>query len=99
MTPERVIVVRFGDERFVARHLPGVPLLQVPRAEADVGVAAASVLARAAFVDWLELHGLPAGAGEPVVAAARDLVRSGGRDALAAVAKLHFATTEKALAG
>jgi ribonuclease HIII len=96
---EVVIVDRFGDERHVARHLPGVPLVQVPRAEADVAVAAASVLAREVVVDWLDRHGLPRGAGEPVLAAARDLARRGGRDALAAVAKLHFATTEKALAG
>ncbi len=99
LEPEVVIVDRFGDERHVARHLPGVPLLQVPHAEADVGVAAASVLARAVVVDWLDLHGLPKGAGAPVLAAARDLARRGGRDALSAVAKLHFATTEKALAG
>jgi len=99
LAPEVVIVDRFGDERFVARHLPGVPLVQVPRAEADVAVAAASVLAREALVDWLDLHGLPKGAGAPVLAAARDLARRGGRDALAAVAKLHFATTEKALTG
>ncbi len=95
--PEVVIVDRFGDERFVARHLPGVALVQVPRAEADVGVAAASVLAREAVVDWLDLHGLPKGAGPPVLAAARALARRGGRDALAEVAKLHFATTAQAL--
>jgi ribonuclease HIII len=95
--PEVIIVDRFGDERFVARHLPGVALVQVPRAEADVGVAAASVLAREAVVDWLDLHGLPKGAGPPVLAAARELARRGGRDALAEVAKLHFATTAQAL--
>ncbi len=96
---EVVVVDRFGDERFVARHLPGVPLLQVPRAEADVAVAAASVLAREVVVDWFAAHGLPKGAGDPVLAAARDLGRRGGRAALGEVAKLHFATTEKALSG
>ena len=98
LEPEVVIVDRFGDERHVARHLPDVALVQVPRAEADVGVAAASVLAREVVVDWLDLHGLPKGAGPPVLAAARELARRGGRAALAEVAKLHFATTAQALA-
>lgn len=72
--------------------------------EADVAVAAASVLARAdllAGIAALEAkHGLklPLGAGPPVTRAARDIAARGGRPLLREVAKLHFRTTEAALA-
>jgi ribonuclease HIII len=80
-------------------------VVQFPRAEADVAVAAASILAREAFVTWLEraservgVH-LPKGASPAVIEAAREIVRRGGEDALAGVAKLHFGTTAQVLAG
>lgn len=78
-------------------------VVQFPRAEADVAVAAASILAREAFVNWLERASsrvgvpLPKGAGPQVVDAAREVVRRGGEEALASVAKLHFATTAQVL--
>ena len=74
-------------------------VVQYPRAEADVAVAAASVLAREAFVAWLDRAEdrvgvpLPKGASPAVIAAAQEIVRTGGEEALASVAKLHFATT------
>ena len=81
----------------------GLRVVQYPRAEADVAVAAASVLAREAFIAWLDRAGdrvgvpLPKGASPAVIAAAQEVVRSGGEEALATVAKLHFGTTAAVL--
>jgi ribonuclease HIII len=84
-----------------------IPLRQRHRAESDLAVAAASILARGTFLDRLERLGrevgrtLPKGAGNPVDRVARELVREHGRErgreVLARVAKLHFRTTEKVL--
>ncbi|MGI5923689.1 MAG: ribonuclease HIII [Lentisphaeria bacterium] len=79
-------------------------LEQRPRAEADVAVAAASILARAEFVRRLTQLGadlgmeLPKGASAAVLACAKAVAAKGGRDALAKVAKMHFKTTDEALA-
>jgi ribonuclease HIII len=79
----------------------GVQLVQMHRAERYASVAAASFLARAAFLDRLaELSDevavdLPKGAGTPVEKAARRFLRIHGSDKLGEVAKLHFRTTEK----
>ena len=68
--------------------------------EADLAVAAASILARAEFIRSLkELEhefgqAFPPGAGTPVLKAGRDFVKSFGRDQLASVAKLHFKTID-----
>lgn len=76
---------------------------QSVRAESDVAVAAASILARAEFVAGIAAlearHGarLPKGAGAPVVSAARHLVAHQGRGLLRDVAKTHFATMREAL--
>ncbi len=73
------------------------------RAEADLAVAAASVLARAAFLRNLEQLGdsigvpLPKGAGPVVDATAKNLVRARGPEVLVDIAKLHFKTTLKVL--
>ena len=102
------IVDQFADARVVeqaaAPHTGDLRIVQFPRAEADVAVAAASILARKTFVDWLERESrergieLPRGASDRVVDAARELVARDGEDALRRVAKLHFATTGKVLA-
>ncbi|MDA1195403.1 MAG: ribonuclease HIII, partial [Planctomycetota bacterium] len=98
-----VIVDQFSPRTAVLErdaHLPaGCRLVTRTKGEADLAVAAASILARAAFVDGLrELSNefgmtLPPGAGTPVLVAGRAFVRTFGRDALAHVAKLHFATS------
>ncbi len=80
-----------------------ITLEQHPRAEADVAVAAASILARAEFVRGMKRVGdsvsllLPKGGGPAVKALARKVAQAGGRDALARIAKLHFKITEEAL--
>ena len=71
------------------------------RGEADIVVAAASIVARWAFIEGLadlekEFHlTLPKGASHSVIAAARKFVETKGVEALAGVAKLHFVTTKK----
>ncbi|MEA2386046.1 MAG: ribonuclease [Thermoleophilaceae bacterium] len=104
LRPGYAIVDQFADARVVEGRLMamtrslGLRVVQFPRAEADVAVAAASILARKAFLDWLDRHGgLPKGAGPAVEERARQIVASGGEEALGAVAKLHFATTERVL--
>ncbi len=73
------------------------------RAEADLAVAAASVLARAEFLRKLRALGtsigmdLPKGAGPIVDDTARALVRRSGPEILPTVAKMHFKTTQKVL--
>lgn len=79
----------------------GVRLTQMHRAEVHACVAAASFLAREAFLIRLKTLGdevgvdLPKGAGAPVPIAGRQFVEIHGADALGKVAKLHFKTTLK----
>jgi ribonuclease HIII len=103
---EVVVVDRFGSEHYVADALRAegvtVPrLVQVVRAERHPAVAAASILARAGFLDGLaacsdacgtDLH---KGAGAPVDRCARRVFEIGGRELLGKVAKLHFKNTAK----
>jgi ribonuclease HIII len=98
---------QFGDERFIRDSLLNkgkqIRLEQRHRAEDDVAVAAASIVARAEFVSRLERLSLeagltlPKGASALVEAAAKRLVRDRGADALSTFAKVHFKTTAKIL--
>ena len=110
--PAYAIVDQFADTSVIEGRLlaatreRGLRVVQFPRAEADVAVAAASILARERFLRWLEEAGarvgiaLPKGGASPqVIAAAREIAARGGREALGDVAKLHFATTERVLGG
>lgn len=100
---------QFGDERFILHALlekgKKIQLIQRPKAEEDVAVAAASILARAEFLirlkrlsDEIGLS-LPKGASQAVETAARLVVRKLGREGLEGVAKLHFKTTQTVLRG
>jgi ribonuclease HIII len=102
--PAYAIVDQFADARVIERRLlagtreRGLRVVQFPRAEADVAVAAASVLARDEFLR--RLGGLPKGGGSPqVYAAGRAIVEGRGEAGLREVAKLHFATTARVLTG
>jgi ribonuclease HIII len=72
---------------------------QRTKGESDTAVAAASILARERFIDWMDnaSHAsgvrLPLGASPEVVQAARELIARHGGDSLVKVAKLHFRTT------
>ena len=73
-------------------------VIQFPRAEADIAVAAASILARDEFLRCL--GPLPKGNSSPkVMEAARERWDRGGLDALREVAKVHFKTTARVLGG
>jgi ribonuclease HIII len=105
--PVPVVIDQFARPEVLVRRLGekarGVEVTQAVRAESDVAVAAASLVARAEFLAGLAQlgvqHGLhlPKGAGVPVVKAAREIAAKGGKTLLRQVAKLHFATTQAAL--
>jgi len=75
-----------------------IHLEQKVRGEEDLVVAAASILARAAFLEGMadlsEEHGipLPKGANSQVIEAAQKLIAKFGREVLEKVAKTHFKT-------
>jgi ribonuclease HIII len=103
---EVVMVDKFAAPALVQKALMdrGVRptnLLCETRAEAYPVVAAASLLARSAFLHGLaecsDLCGtdLHKGAGAPVDQAGRRVLEIGGRELLAKVAKLHFRNTSK----
>lgn len=78
-------------------------IVQRHKAEEDVAVAAASILARDEYVTRLRHLGeqyaleLPKGASDRVEAVAREFVHRHGADALAKVAKMHFRTSFRVL--
>jgi len=88
-------------ERALARQEVNVKLQQRTKGESDVAVAAASILAREAFVRWIENASetwglaLPLGAGAPVLASGREFIALHGRERLAEIAKFHFKTTNQ----
>lgn len=99
-----VISDQFADPSGLRRQLfekgKQVELRSMVRAESDIAVAAASILARAEFLRRLMRLGeeaemtLPKGASNLVVEAGRRYVAKHGVEALANVAKLHFKTTQ-----
>jgi ribonuclease HIII len=105
----RAISDQFGRKELIQRALMSkgrkITLQQRHKAEADVAVAAASILARAAFLEGLrsmqKQYGLsfPKGASELVVTAAKQLVQQKGPEVLRQTAKCHFKTTKVVLAG
>ena len=96
---------QFADARVITssllKHGRKIVIEQCPRAESDVAVAAASLVAREAFINWLERKGkelglrLERGASPSVKEAARKLVEMNGPAALREVAKVHFRTAHE----
>ena len=80
-----------------------IQLDQRTKAESDLAVAAASILAREKFIDWMQHAGrkwgkvLPRGASGAVKETAGNLVKSHGADMLPQVAKMHFKTAAEVL--
>ena len=85
-------------EQSLFRHGQKIEIQQRPRAESDIAVAAASILAREAFINWLDREGkklgmrLERGVSPGVKSAAEKLVEGKGADVLRQVAKVHFRT-------
>ena len=111
LRPKFILSDQFGDKRYIESRLmvdtrlSGVPVLQMHRAEADVAVAAASILARDAFLGWLEQAGkrlgltIPKGASPKVIDTGKLLVSRMGAEGLKDYAKVSFKTMDKVLAG
>ncbi len=103
------IADQFGDEALILRALQEkgkqIRLVQRTKAEADLAVAAASVLARAEFLSRLNRLSqdvkttLPKGASPAVELAAKMVMKKHGPERLGTVAKLHFKTTKQVLGG
>lgn len=96
---------KFGDESLIKNALmqkgKNIILNQMVRAEADIAVAAASVLARAEFVkrmqDLENKYELPLskGASAKVVEQAKDFIQTYTFERLNEVAKMHFKTVNE----
>ncbi len=102
---KRAISDQFGNKRIVLKALmergKKIELIQRHKAESDIAVAAASIIARDEFVTRLHALSkkfgveLPKGASAAVEEAGRELVRKHGAEILGKVAKTHFRTTAK----
>ena len=102
------ITDQFGDKAYVLNALmkkgKNVELIQKPKAEEDLAVAAASILARAEFLKRLYFLSqeigvdLPKGASPLVEEAGLKLVQMHGVQVLDKVAKKHFKITDRILA-
>jgi ribonuclease HIII len=74
---------------------------QRTKGESDTAVAAASILARERFIDWMDAATakagmkIPLGASDLVVAAGKALIKAHGPEILGKFAKLHFKTTQQ----
>jgi len=102
---ELFVVDEFGKaaSSYVGPRLPpGVRLVVRPRAEDDVAVAAASILARARYLREMDVLSKEVGFELPrgsthVLEAARRVVDERGLEGLTEVAKVHFGTTAQVL--
>lgn len=102
-----VIIDQFANEHVVLtavkRKKLNLEITQRHRGEEDLVVAAASILARAAFVEALEdmekKYGqpFPKGASKMTIEAGKTFVRSHGKEQLNLVGKLHFKTLDSIL--
>ena len=103
----RALSDQFAQPELLQRALKqqniNIQLDQRTKAESDVAVAAASILARERFIDWMDKTSaaseveLPLGASDAVIKAGRTLVERHGQGALERTAKLHFRTTSRIL--
>lgn len=95
---------QFGDPKYVEQALfsrgRNIRLVQMPKGERDVVVAAASILARDGFLSQMEEMSRKYGVEFPRGAShvedfAKDFAKKFGANSLLETAKVHFATTEK----
>jgi len=96
---------QFADARVIEKallhHGQKIQIEQRPRAESDIAVAAASILAREAFINWLERKAkdlgmkLGRGASSEIRTAAANIVEKHGPQMLSQIAKVHFRTAHE----
>ena len=104
----RALSDKFADARVLQKALlengRKIQLDQRTKAESDYAVAAASILAREGFIDWLDKHGkelgitLAKGVSAKVKGAAAEVITLYGPEMLPKVAKMHFKTAGEVLA-
>ena len=96
---------QFGDEKLILSKLmeksKRLELIQTPKGERYIAVAAASILARDRFLSRMDKLSqeyaitLPKGASDAVIQPARQIIESKGSAELKKVAKLHHKTTQR----
>lgn len=102
---QQAISNQFGDESLIKNVLlqngKKIDLVQMPRAEQDLAVAAASILSRANFVETMQLLSrklgveIPFGTGNDVIDVGIHLIKEKKISSLQYYAKIHFATHNK----
>jgi ribonuclease HIII len=96
---------KFADTRVIQdalmKHGRHIQIEQRPRAESDIAVAAASIIAREAFINWLDRKGkelglrLGRGVSSEIKATASAIVEKHGPEMLSNIAKTHFRTAHE----
>jgi len=103
ISPDRIVIDRFCPEERIEKHLPkGRYRLELRiHGEDDPAVAAASILARDAYLDSLDRienrYNLPvsAGSGAHTDGIVGDIIQAFGREVLSDIVKLHFRNTDR----
>lgn len=104
----RALSDKFADVRVLERSLMergrGLVLDQRTKAESDPAVAAASILAREGFIDWMDQASqangitIPRGASALTKTVALKILKARGEEHLASLVKMHFRTAAEVLA-
>ncbi|MHA1756323.1 MAG: ribonuclease HIII [Promethearchaeota archaeon] len=100
----KAVVDQFANEKYLLKKLQEkgkkIEIIQIHKAEENIAVAAASILARARFLEGLaklsELYKInfPKGASKQVIDVAKEFIKINGKEKLSQVAKIHFKTTK-----
>lgn len=100
-----VISDKFGDERIIKNELVKkkieLNLYQTPKAERYIGVAAASILARAKVIQWFEIkknelgQNVSKGGGAEVNKIAKSILEQKGEEYLRKLIKFHFKNSKE----
>lgn len=111
---EAAIADQFGDESYIRLEISknpkmkdarGIELIQQPKAEKNIAVAAASILARDRFArkmrDLSEKYNIeiPKGAGPDANKVAKIIISKYGKEELSQIAKIHFKNTKEIIGG
>jgi ribonuclease HIII len=101
MEIDGAVADQFGDERYIKNALESmksINLIQRPKGESNIGVAAASIIARDCFEKRMAQLGhqfgmkFPFGVSPKVIATAHQFVKQYGKARMHEVAKIHFKT-------
>jgi ribonuclease HIII len=104
---EGIIIDKFAREDFILkiilRDMPDMKILLIEKAERNLAVAAASILARSIFIRNIEKisakynFNIPLGAGENVFTAAKEFFKKYGEENLYSICKKHFKLTQNVI--